>query len=333
MSARDIQVLLATYNGERFLREQVDSIWAQTYSNVSILARDDGSSDGTLALLDEYARRFPNRFQLLPTGTPSGSAMTNFRSLLHASTAPYIAFADQDDIWVPEKLAREMDSMRDLEKQHGPETPLLVFSDLAVVDDRCAVLAPSFWTHRNLDPANIHHLERLLMENVVTGCTSVLNRALIQCARRMPNSAPMHDGWMALCACIFGHAAGISAPLVLYRQHENNAVGALRPNGESTLHRLWRNDRRRDRWRASVIQARELLDIYGDSLPQKEAITLQRLLACDTDPGRLRRLAIFLREGFFTGSVAGNLAAAWNLCFRHVPACRSREHSQRQESA
>jgi glycosyltransferase involved in cell wall biosynthesis len=139
-----VQVLLATYNGERFLREQIDSILAQTLPGVSILARDDGSNDSTPQILEDYGRRSPDRFRILPTVTPTGSARDNFLALLHASEAPYIAFADQDDVWLPQKLERQMNAMHGLEQRYGTSTPLLVFSDLRVVsDDLTSIARPS----------------------------------------------------------------------------------------------------------------------------------------------------------------------------------------------
>src|SRR5271154_4215562 len=100
-----VDVLLATFNGEPFLREQIDSILSQDYEDLSILARDDGSKDGTRGILNEYAEQFPGRFQMLPTGAPTGNAKQNFLELMKASSADYVCFSDQDDVWLPGKVS------------------------------------------------------------------------------------------------------------------------------------------------------------------------------------------------------------------------------------
>ena len=118
-----MEVLLATYNGARFLREQLDSIFAQDYENLRILARDDGSRDETPQILSEYAQRFPSRFRLLPTDTATGSAKTNFLKLMQASDADYVCFCDQDDVWLPEKVSTTQRAMSGLEERWGRDTP------------------------------------------------------------------------------------------------------------------------------------------------------------------------------------------------------------------
>lgn len=304
-------MLLATHNGERYLREQIDSILAQTQPGVSILARDDGSEDGTVVILNEYARRFPERFFILPTDVPSGSAKSNFLALLQASRASYIAFADQDDVWLPEKLSLEMATMQELEQHCGAATPLLVFSDLRVVDKDLALLAPSYWRLRGIQPRNIHRLERLLMENVVTGCTALLNAPLAQLARSMPDDVHMHDWWVALLACALGHCAFLPEQLVLYRQHAHNVIGALRP--EQPIRQRLPHNGRRERWRLSVLQAEALLRLHGADLPDEAATRLHGLLRCDTATGRASRVATLLRYGFFIQRLGPNLGTAWYL--------------------
>lgn len=306
-------MLLATYNGERFLREQIDSILAQTLPGVTILARDDGSQDGTLRILADYASRLPARFHVLPTTAPTGHARDNFLALLQASTAPYVALADQDDVWLPDKLELEMNAMRSLEQQHGAEKPLLVFTDLQVVDDQLSTMASSFRSHRQVNPRNIARPGRLLMENVLTGCTALLNGPLVRLARSMPQTASMHDWWIALLAAFFGHATYLDRQLVLYRQHENNMIGASRDAGPIGLLARLRHDRCRERWNQSVVQARELLRIHDGELSEPSRRELEQLLRCDSSGNPVQRLAIMLRRGYFITKPQANLATAWFL--------------------
>ena len=203
--------------------------------------------------------------------------------------------------------------MHALEQRYGASTPLLVFSDLRVVDDTLGALAPSFWRHRNLDPRNINRLGRLLMENVVTGCTALLNRPLADLARSMPPSAHMHDWWVALLASTLGHATPLDQQLVLYRQHEDNVIGASRSAPSLAIRSRLQHERCRERWRQSVDQARDLLRLHEAVLPQPARRELEDLLLCDSSPSAIQRLAIMFSRGYFISKFQANLATAWFL--------------------
>ena len=228
MSLPEVEILLATYNGERFLREQIDSLLAQDYENIRVLARDDGSSDGTVEVLHQYAERFPDRFQLMSTSLATGSAKRNFLLLMKASSADYICFADQDDVWLPHKVSRTKQAMDQLESEWGRRGPLLVFSDLHLVDERLKVLYESFWTHMKIDPDRINRIPELMVQSVVTGCTAMLNRAMLDLAVRMPEEAFMHDRWVGLLASFMGRSGIVRTQTVLYRQHAHNVLGTGR---------------------------------------------------------------------------------------------------------
>lgn len=285
----------------------------KTVPGVTILARDDNSTDQTPQILQDYARRFPDRFRILPTQTPAGSARNNFLALLQASNAAYIAFADQDDVWLPQKLELEMKAMHALEQRFGPAMPLLVFSDLTVVDDALVPLAPSFWRHRRLDPRNLNRLGRLLMQNVVTGCTALLNAPLARLARSMPQAAVMHDWWVALLASTLGHATSVNQPLVLYRQHENNVIGATRTAPPVGARGRLQHERCRERWQQSVAQAQALLETHEPDLSSATRQQLEDLLRCDASPSATWRLRTMLRRGYFISKFQANLATAWYL--------------------
>ena len=152
-SLPEVEVLLATYNGAPFLREQLAHLHDCRRSRRTSVCwwRDDGGlSDGTVEILDQYAKRFPGRLQLMPASAPTGSARNNFLLLMKASTADYVCFADQDDVWLPDKVSRTKQAMDQLQSQWGTEIPLLVFTDLHVVDDKLTTLHESFWSHMNI---------------------------------------------------------------------------------------------------------------------------------------------------------------------------------------
>ncbi len=310
---RTVEVLLATYNGERFLREQVDSILSQSYGSLRITARDDGSSDGTVGILEGYERRYPERFRVLRDGVRAGGAKWNFVRLMEQSTAPFVCLADQDDVWKRDKVRDSMAAMLGLRERHGDEVPLLVFSDLEVVDAELRSLYPSFWRLGRIAPGNIHRLERLLTQNVLTGCTAMLNRRLAQLAVRMTDEVFMHDGWIAVIASAMGAAAYLDEPTVLYRQHESNVVGAKKVARAKLIPRWRFHDLRREQWERSERQGAALLRVMRGELPERAVRLLEAYTACETSPYRLRRVWNLVRHGFFVNAVRPNLAMLWYL--------------------
>ena len=221
-----IDILLATYNGAAFLSEQLDSIEAQTHENWRLIARDDGSADDTLKILEAFRVRHPGKVVVVRDGDGNLGVGTNFSRLMERSDAPYAAFCDQDDVWIPEKLEISLAKMRELEQEHGAELPLLVFTNLTVVDEDLSVIHPSFWKYANLRPQRCNALNRLLLQNVVTGCTTLMNRPLVRKSVPIPEQAVVHDWWVALVVALFGTAGYIAQPTVLYRQHPQNLIGA-----------------------------------------------------------------------------------------------------------
>ncbi len=306
-----IDVLLATFQGEAFLPQQVESILAQTGVKTRILARDDGSRDRTPELLAGMQRE---NFRVLPNGTPTGSATGNFRLLLRESTAPYVALADQDDVWHSDKLRRSLNAMRQLEAKFGNATPLLVFTDLAIVDALLRPVAPSLWRHNGLAPAAVTRLGSLLGENVVTGCTALLNRPLAKLAAQMP-APPMndplgiqHDHWIALLACTLGRAAWIAESTIQYRQHGGNIVGAAEAQG-SALQRLLGNtafEARRTVRQRMQTQALTFLKTYHDRLNPRQQRTFDAYITLDAAPN-VERLRRKITHGLWRGTLTRNL--------------------------
>jgi hypothetical protein len=305
-----VEVLLATYNGERYLREQIDSILGQSYSNFRILARDDGSEDGTPAILSEYESRFPDRFRVVRSGHGTGNAKDNFLLLMRASTGEYVCFSDQDDVWLPHKVSLTKQSMEQLESTWGTDLPLLVFTDLRVVDDKLETLHKSFWKHEKLDPKRIHRFGSLLGQNVVTGCTAMINRRLLKLACDMPCEACMHDQWVALLASSMGKAMPLNVQTVLYRQHENNLVGSREPTRSlhSLIRRVRNGEARRSEWRISQRQAESFLGTHHTELPATHREQLVAYLRCGTTKSRLLRTYLLIRHGFLRACLLEKLA-------------------------
>ncbi len=219
-----IDILLATYNGENYLREQLDSIVGQSFKNWRVIVRDDISMDRTSYILQDYHQRYPDQFIIISDKQENIGILQNFSLLMQYSTASYMVFCDQDDIWLPEKLLISLNVMKEAELNNS-QLPILVHSDLTVVDSRLNIVDKSFWHYQNLNP-KLDSFNRLLIQNTVTGCTAMINRKLLTIILPIPQQAIMHDWWIALVASMFGKIIIVNQPTVLYRQHGNNDTGA-----------------------------------------------------------------------------------------------------------
>lgn len=304
-----IEILLATFNGEAWLGAQLESIAAQTFTDWTITVRDDGSNDGTRALLAAWAARHAGRLRVLADGRGRLGAAQSFSALLEASSASYVAFCDQDDVWVTDRLQRTADALRVLEHRHGADTPLLVHGDLAVVDEGLRPRAASFWRHHGLEPRYDSDLARLLVRNVVTGSTVLLNRPLAALCAPVPPEAAMHDWWIALGAAALGRVAHVSGPTVIYRQHAANRIGAEGVGVRSSLRVLARRERVASYYRRTRVQARAFLSRYGPRLSGRDRATLEAYCALDGLSGPARRWRQ-LRGGFADSGFLRNAALA-----------------------
>jgi rhamnosyltransferase len=225
--SRAVSILLSSYNGARFLAEQIESIRRQTYTDWTLLVRDDGSSDETVWMVESLAA-LDSRISLLVDQRGNLGPAASFGVLLeHArgAGARYVALADQDDVWFPGKLAREMDQMLAWERKAGEAMPVLVHTDLTVVRDDLSVVHDSFFAFQDLKHPSDWPLGTLLIQNFVTGCTTLINRALLEVAVPLPGVI-MHDWWLALCAAASGQVLCLPESTVRYRQHGENAQGS-----------------------------------------------------------------------------------------------------------
>jgi glycosyltransferase involved in cell wall biosynthesis len=278
-----VDILLATYNGERHLEDQIRSVLGQSHSNWTLFIRDDGSTDGTVNIIDSFEKKYPGKIVVLRDGDGNLGYKKNFSRLLEKSTADYIALCDQDDLWVAEKISLNLDKMRSLERMHGSATPLLVFSDLKVVDEDLEVISESFWKYQCLDPDTANSLNRLLIQNVVTGCTAMINRSLKELSLPIPVVARAHDWWIALVAAAFGAADYIEQPTVLYRQHRENTIGAksfrLDHLVVDIVEFLADYRRNKEKFLDLFAQADKFLETYSDLLGTEKRLLLNGFLA------------------------------------------------------
>lgn len=230
---------MATYNGGKFLAEQLDSLLAQRHRAVRIVISDDGSSDNTTDVIQAYAAR--DARVCLVNRVRQGGVVANFSKVLSASDAHYMMFCDQDDVWMEDKVDTMLAALLAQESELGTATPLLGFSDLTVVKSDLQSDRASFYSDNGYNAENNADPRYLLWSSTVYGCTTIFNRALADLGTPIPAGLPMHDQWLALLAASAGKVFYVPRKTILYRQHETNVVGARRKNIVQRLASLRKN--------------------------------------------------------------------------------------------
>jgi glycosyltransferase involved in cell wall biosynthesis len=294
------QILFSAYNGMKYLESQLDSLKNQTLQNIEILARDDGSSDGTISIFEQSG------ISVLKDQFGNLKPAQSFGVLLAASSASHVLCCDQDDVWLPQKLERMTSVMNRLESLHGSHTPILLHHDLEVVDADLKTIAPSLWAWRGLDVVNGVNLNRLLLQNVVTGCALMANRALLNKALPLPQEAVMHDWWLALVASSFGIIEALPESLVKYRQHGGNSLGARRLDAGFVLQNIIGKAVLKPSIEARVAQAQAFLERFEDSL-QPEQLEVVRAFATLREASWFERRRRLARYDFRFSGILRNL--------------------------
>ena len=283
MSEPLVAILLSTYNGERFLGEQLDSLLAQTHRNTRIVVRDDGSTYGTRAILDRYARAHPNI--QITFGENLRNVASFFWLVDHApQEAAYLCFCDQDDVWEADKVARGVRALQ------GLDGPAMVFTNVHIVDAALGLLA----TDGNRAPRGTA-FENSLVQNVATGCTVMFNAAAAAAVRDRKvrhGKLIQHDWWLYQVISAIGTVVYDAYPTLRYRQHGANVIG--RPMG----FRFWSarlkrqlNPSRQRLW----PQAAELLRVHGTELPPPKRRVLEEFVASAASSSWLERTRYALR--------------------------------------
>lgn len=211
-----IIVLLSTYNGQNYLKEQLDSIFAQRNVDIVVQVRDDGSTDDTINILQRYGEKEPRLH--FYQGDNIKPAKSFFELLNNSLDATYYAFCDQDDIWENNKIESAINCL----KRFDDTIPLLYYSDLKIVDEKLNFI--KMYNNRKLLLENRYSV---LVENYCTGCTAVFNKELRDIViSSLPTECTMHDAWMNIVCTIFGKCIYDENSYILYRQHANNVIGA-----------------------------------------------------------------------------------------------------------
>lgn len=216
-----IVILLATYNGEKYLKEQLESLLNQSYNDFTVIIRDDGSTDSTFAIIEKYRDRYPDRFLVINDAVQHRGARDSFMYLLECVDADYYFFCDQDDVWLPNKVEISLHKMKKMEAAY-PGLPVMVHTDLRIVDENLSPLYDSLWRWAGFDVDLNKKFNYSVMGNVFTGCTMIINSAARQKSLPIHPKSAMHDEWIGLIVAKYGKVDNIKEQTILYRQHGKN---------------------------------------------------------------------------------------------------------------
>ena len=306
-----IDVLLSTHNGARYLADQLKSIFRQDIGDWRLIIRDDSSSDNTLQIVERFRALDPTRITVLGGPGRRLGVAKSYEYLLRNSSSPYVAFCDQDDVWFPEKLRLLRARIQRLEEELGTAMPILVHSDLTVVNEHMETVSNSFWRHQKLDPRKMQSLARLLVQNCVTGCATLINRALADFALTIPEDAIMHDWWLALHAVAEGRIEVLTQRTVKYRQHEANDTGAKEWELDYVLRNMLQG---RKRLRSGLLKTRRQAQALLESghLSGNQYDTVSRYVHL-YDLGWLGRRLECFRLGFYKYGFVRNVGLMFIL--------------------
>jgi hypothetical protein len=244
----------------------------------------------------------------------------NFAALAEAalnSSAPYIAFADQDDVWHPEKLAWQLACLGEAQRASSPDTPIAVHSDLEVVDAQLRPIHRSFLRYQGLWHETDRPLRTLVVQNFVTGCTLLINRPLLELAVPIPPAALVHDWWLALCAAAAGRLEFVPQPTVRYRQHAGNTIGAKRwwsPHLWPKLREFANRGRSLHDANRQAAALQQRLQVHGAKLPAVDY--LDRYDRALQVHGSLRRMSAVRELGIRRQGRVRSLVLSAQVCIR-----------------
>lgn len=278
-----VLLLLSTYNGEKYLVEQVESILEQMYVEVTILIRDDGSTDGTTGRIKELQKKHANI--ILEEGDNCGSAGSFIKLLNIANSShtdfDYYAFCDQDDVWMKDKL----DSAITVLDQQNQSRPLLYMGAYQMVDAELRPIPTQLVAPKLNLPA-------ALAANSATGCTMLFNKCLLELlASKRPKDIIMHDYWAYLvCLAVGGYVYYDKIPHILYRQHGNNVIGGKKdPFIKKWYVRISKLFKKGDSFKSKL--AAQLLDCYSTQMSKENVEFLSYAATCKKFSSKIRLLA------------------------------------------
>jgi len=233
-----IAILMAVFNGEAYLREQLDSLINQSCLDWTLYIRDDGSSDATRKILNEYLFKYP-KLVLVDNNELHLGAMKSFLYLMEIVESEFYMFCDQDDVWLPEKIEITYKHMLEI-NESNKDKPIIIHTDLKLVDSNLNIISDSYWSSIKLDPDKFKSYNYLAICSYATGCTMMFNQKAKEVSLPVPEDESMHDWWVAINVIRKGIVSSIYLPTILYRQHDKNLRGVPIGRESSIFYRMFR---------------------------------------------------------------------------------------------
>lgn len=275
-----LEIFMATYNGQNFIQKQIESILSQSFQDYHLFIGDDASTDKTQEIIEKFTSEHPDKITFIPFEINVG-ANANFSRLIEMSEGDYIMLADQDDIWHPDKIAASMEAMQMLEAEYGKDEPLLVYSDLNVIDETDNVIHPSWKKYVGVTKKS-YSLSRLLVRHAYLGCTLLFNKELYMLSTPIPLEAGMHDYWITLIATLFGKIKEVDHPLIDYRLHKRNVIGARPFDFKWFWNEIHHNPNFVDHFQQRILKAYAraftLYKRYQNSLDDNDLETIEKFV-------------------------------------------------------
>lgn len=303
-----VQVLLATYNGSEYINELFSSLALQTFNDFSVAVRDDKSTDNTLDVIRENFSHYPELMGSVAVNSHKLGPAMNFLSLISEVDADYVLLCDQDDVWLPSKIEKTLKKVKEMEKLHGVDMPVLVHTDLVVVDSDLNKISESFWEYQNIRPSRGEGVNRIIAQNVVTGCTATFNRALLRLIQELPiNSLIMHDWLLAIVASSAGKIEHIDEPTVLYRQHKSNKIGAQGWGLRFIIDRIAQYRHIKPRFKKVRDQLQIVIRYLKESIPKENSLFLEKYIDVFAKGSFFRRLEFVIKNRIFMQGTIRNI--------------------------
>ncbi|MGB8225666.1 MAG: glycosyltransferase family 2 protein [Sedimentisphaerales bacterium] len=297
-----ISIIMATYNGEQYLSEQIKSILEQSNKEWQLIIRDDNSEDNTNEVIKKYTQKYPENIKLASDRDSHIGTSQNFLHLLNHADIDYVMFCDQDDVWLPDKIEITFNKMRVIEEKFGAAMPALIHTDLKVVDKNLNIVSDSFWKFQHLFPQRGKTLNRLLVQNVITGGTVMINKALKNKIKLLPEQIIMYDWWISLVTAAFGKIDYVPKATVLYRQHDSNNIGAKKWSLSYIMNKARLNGSNFKSILQTQLQAKAFLDVFRDELTEKDIDLLNAYSTLSQQSFFIKRLNLikysFFKMGF-----------------------------------
>lgn len=292
-----VDILMATYNGEKYITKQIESILNQSYSDIRIIIRDDGSSDNTLNIIKSFVDKYPKKIMLIEDKVKCGSSASNFMELTKYATADYVMYCDQDDFWFENKVEESLNKIKELEGLKGKEIPILVYANYITVDENLKIIK-QLKGHNQISKHKTK-INRLLVQNYVTGCLMIVNKSLYTKFGDFDNRILMHDWWAALIASSLGYIYHLDKDLMYYRQHSNNVVGAVDIKSFNYRYNKFRDKKTRDSHQKYRRQAELLLERFDSKMNETNKITIKKFINLFVSKHKIVRIIKLVKGHYF----------------------------------